>query len=66
MGLSLSSVGSQEDICGGGGEGLYGTGLQGLGVSVVSGPAVLELHYPEEKLLIQLFSIKSNLSIYAL
>ena len=29
-------------------------------------PAVPEVHYPEEKLLIQLFSIKSNLSIYAL
>ena len=31
-------------------------------VSVVSGPEVLEVHYPEDKLLIQLFLIKSNLS----
>ena len=30
---------------------------------VVSGP---EVHYPEEALLTQLFSIKNNLSIYAL
>ena len=32
-------------------------------VSVISGP---DVHYPEEKLLAQLFSIESNLSIYAL
>ena len=32
-------------------------------VSVISGP---EVHYPEEKLLTQLFSIESNLSIYTL
>ena len=59
--LGLSSIGSQVDICGGG-----GGGLNALQVSVVSDPEVLEVHYPEEKLLIQLFSIKSNLSIYAL
>ena len=35
----------------------------GKEVSVVSGP---EVHYPEEALLTQLFSIESNLSIYAL
>ena len=39
--------------------------LRVLGVSVILGPEVLEVHYPEEKLLIKLFSIKSNLSIYA-
>ena len=32
-------------------------------VSVMSGP---DVRYPEEKLLTQLFSIESNLSIYAL
>ena len=32
-------------------------------VSVVSGP---DVNYPEEALLTQLFSIESNLSIYAL
>ena len=32
-------------------------------VSVVSGP---EVHHPEEKLLIQFFSIENNFSIYAL
>ena len=31
-------------------------------VSVISGP---DVRYPEEKLLTQLFSIKSNLSVYA-
>ena len=30
---------------------------------VISGP---DVHYPEEKLLTQLFSIKNNLSIYTL
>ena len=49
-GLSLSFIGSQVDICGGGRVGLGGL----LWVSVVSGPEVLEVHYPEEKLLIQL------------
>ena len=47
--------------------------LKALGVSVISGSLqsgcyvheVLEVHYPEEKLLIQLFLIESNLSIYA-
>ena len=35
-----------------------------VGVAVeVSGP---DVHYPEEKLLTQLFSIKNNLSIYTL
>ena len=33
-------------------------------VSVISGPEVLEVHYPEEKLLTYLFSIESNLSIH--
>ena len=69
-GLSLSSIGSQVDICGSPEEaplpGGDGGGLEGLGVSVILGPEVLEVHYPEEKLLIQLFSIESNLSIYAL
>ena len=32
-------------------------------VSVISRP---EVHYPEEKLLTQLFSIENNLSIHAL
>ena len=33
-------------------------------MEVVVGP--LDVHYPEEKLLIQFFSIESNLSIYTL
>ena len=40
--------------------------LRALGVFVISGPEVLIVHYHEEKLLIQLFLIESNLSIYAL
>ena len=40
--------------------------LRALGVSVILGPVVPEVHYPEEKLLIQIFLIESNLSIYAL
>ena len=40
--------------------------LRALGVTVISEPAVPEVYYPEEKLLTQLFLIKSNLSIYAL
>ena len=48
--------------------------LRALGVSVILGPSqsgcyaheVLKVHYPEEKLLIQLFSVESILSIYAL
>ena len=35
-------------------------------VSVISGPEVLEVYYPEEKLLTQLFLIECNFSIYAL
>ena len=61
---------SQVDICGAGAAHLCGGGgggpLRGprfAEVSVVSGP---DVHYPEEALLTQLFSIKSNLSIYAL
>ena len=40
--------------------------LRALGVSVVSEPEVLEMHYSEEELLTQLFLIESNLSIYTL
>ena len=56
--VSCSCVGSQVDICGGGGGGPHFTE-----VSVISGP---DIHYPEENLLIRIFSIESNLSIYAL
>ena len=37
--------------------------LRPVGISAISGSNV---HYPKEKLLTQVFSIESNLSIYAL
>ena len=59
-GSSCSHSGYQVDICGGGGG---GGPSRGACFAEVSGP---DVHYPEEKLVTQLFSIESNLSIYAL